>query len=67
MGQEGNHFVREAATSGERFDVVITDLGMPYVDGRQVASSVKSASSRNSRDHADGLGQRLGLMAIPRM
>ncbi|TLZ56564.1 MAG: response regulator [Gammaproteobacteria bacterium] len=31
---------REAA--GEAFHVVITDLGMPYVDGRQVATAVKS-------------------------
>lgn len=32
---------REAA--GEGFQVVITDLGMPYVDGRKVAAAVKSA------------------------
>jgi signal transduction histidine kinase/CHASE3 domain sensor protein/ActR/RegA family two-component response regulator len=32
---------REAA--GKGFQVVITDLGMPYVDGRKVAAAVKSA------------------------
>jgi signal transduction histidine kinase/ActR/RegA family two-component response regulator len=32
---------REAA--GKGFQVVITDLGMPYVDGRRVAAAVKSA------------------------
>jgi CheY-like chemotaxis protein len=29
----------------EPFDVVITDLGMPYMDGRQIASMVKQVSS----------------------
>jgi CheY-like chemotaxis protein len=29
----------------EPFDVVMTDLGMPYMDGRQVASMVKRVSA----------------------
>jgi len=33
-----------AALQGERFDTVITDLGMPHLDGRQVAAAVKVLS-----------------------
>lgn len=40
-GQEGIDFFR-LAEDGERFDVVMTDLGMPHVDGHQVASGVKA-------------------------
>src|SRR5690242_16162138 len=38
--------------------VVITDLGMPYVDGRQVASAVKQASSSTPVIMLTGWGQR---------
>jgi CheY-like chemotaxis protein len=40
-GQSGVDAYREAHTRGQPFDVVITDLGMPYVDGRQVAAILK--------------------------
>lgn len=40
-GQEGIDALRAAHQAGERFDAVITDLGMPYVDGNQVALTVK--------------------------
>ena len=43
-GQAGITLFREAVEKNQRFDLVITDLGMPYVDGRQVAMSVKAAS-----------------------
>ncbi len=36
---------RAARQSGEPFDAVITDLGMPYLDGRQVAKALKHESS----------------------
>jgi signal transduction histidine kinase/ActR/RegA family two-component response regulator len=43
-GQEGiDAFERELA-SGSGIALVMTDLGMPYVDGREVARSVKSRS-----------------------
>ena len=29
----------------EPYDVIITDLGMPYMDGRKVAAAVKSRQS----------------------
>ncbi|MBN1954536.1 MAG: response regulator [Anaerolineae bacterium] len=43
-GQEGLDAFREAQERGEPFDVVITDLGMPYVDGRQVVETIKRQS-----------------------
>jgi CheY-like chemotaxis protein len=43
-GQSGLDQFRFAREHGRPFDVVITDLGMPYVDGRQVAKVVKQES-----------------------
>jgi PAS domain S-box-containing protein len=49
-----------AAREAEKpFDVVITDLGMPYVDGRQVASGVKELSPSTPVVLLTGWGQRL--------
>lgn len=43
-GQSGLDTFRQARQQGRPFDVVITDLGMPYVDGRQVAKTLKEES-----------------------
>lgn len=43
-GQTGLDAFRVARASGRPFDVIITDLGMPYVDGRQVTKVVKHES-----------------------
>jgi CheY-like chemotaxis protein len=43
-GQTGLDAFRFARDSGRPFDIVITDLGMPYVDGRQVTRTVKHES-----------------------
>ena len=43
----------------EHFAVVITDLGMPYVDGRKVASAIKSDSPSTPVILLTGWGQRL--------
>jgi CheY-like chemotaxis protein len=43
-GQAGLEMFRNARQLGEPFDVVITDLGMPYLDGRQVAQTIKRES-----------------------
>lgn len=43
-GQSGLDEFRLARERGRPFDVVITDLGMPYLDGRQVAKAVKQES-----------------------
>jgi signal transduction histidine kinase/CheY-like chemotaxis protein len=43
-GQTGLDAFRFARDAGRPFDIVITDLGMPYVDGRQVTRMVKQES-----------------------
>ena len=45
-GQSGIDTFVAAAGRGEPFSLVISDLGMPYVDGRKVAAAVKAASPR---------------------
>jgi nitrogen-specific signal transduction histidine kinase/ActR/RegA family two-component response regulator len=51
-------FQRELST-GTAFDLVITDLGMPYVDGRQVAAAVKAASAATPVILLTGWGRRM--------
>jgi CheY-like chemotaxis protein len=58
-GEEGINVFSRALDQPERFAVVITDLGMPYVDGRKVASAVKAASSRTPVILLTGWGNRL--------
>ena len=43
-GQSGVAEFRLAQQNHRPFDLVITDLGMPYIDGRQVAKIIKSES-----------------------
>jgi CheY-like chemotaxis protein len=43
-GQTGLDAFRYAREVGRPFDVVITDLGMPYIDGRQVTKTIKHES-----------------------
>ena len=43
-GQSGLDAFRLASQRGRPFHLVITDLGMPYLDGRQVAKVVKHES-----------------------
>jgi CheY-like chemotaxis protein len=43
-GQAGIDAFKAAHDRGEIFAAVITDLGMPHVDGRKVAASVKALS-----------------------
>jgi len=58
-GQDGIAAFRAACASTEPFAAVITDLGMPYVDGRQVASAVKNLSPATPVILLTGWGQRL--------
>jgi PAS domain S-box-containing protein len=58
-GREGIEAFKASEERGERFAVVITDLGMPYVDGRKVASAVKSVSPSTPVILLTGWGQRL--------
>jgi DNA-binding response OmpR family regulator len=43
-GHAGLEAFRSAQRLQESFDIVITDLGMPNVDGRQVVAGVRAAS-----------------------
>jgi signal transduction histidine kinase/HAMP domain-containing protein len=43
-GSAGIQAFRVALAHQQPFEVVITDLGMPYIDGRQVSQAVKSAA-----------------------
>jgi signal transduction histidine kinase/ActR/RegA family two-component response regulator/HAMP domain-containing protein len=45
-GQSGLDEFRIASERNRPFDLVITDLGMPYLDGRQVAKTIKLESPR---------------------
>jgi CheY-like chemotaxis protein len=45
-GQTGVQLFLEYLAEGRPFDVVITDLGMPYVGGREVVHKIKTASPR---------------------
>jgi CheY-like chemotaxis protein/anti-sigma regulatory factor (Ser/Thr protein kinase) len=58
-GQEGIDVFRASLDSAQKFDAVITDLGMPYLDGRQVASALKAASPSTPVILLTGWGQRL--------
>jgi len=58
-GQAGIDTFHEALRQNNSFAVVITDLGMPYIDGRKVASAVKVASPSTPVILLTGWGQRL--------
>jgi signal transduction histidine kinase len=58
-GQAGIDAVIAAAGRNQPFAAVITDLGMPYVDGRRVAAAVKTASPSTPVILLTGWGQRL--------
>ena len=58
-GQAGIDAFEAARVRGEPFELVITDLGMPYVDGRKVAATIKSASPGTPVVLLTGWGQRL--------
>jgi CheY-like chemotaxis protein/anti-sigma regulatory factor (Ser/Thr protein kinase) len=57
-GQEGIDAFR-AAESNQPFSLVFTDLGMPRVDGRQVARAVKATRSSTPVIMLTGWGHRL--------
>ena len=58
-GQAGIEIFRAAEVSGDPFAVVISDLGMPQVDGRRVAAAVKEVSTSTPVILLTGWGQRL--------
>ena len=58
-GRAGIDAFLAAQVQGNPFPVVITDLGMPYVDGRKVSSAVKAAAPETILLMLTGWGQRL--------
>jgi CheY-like chemotaxis protein len=58
-GHAGIQAFHAAEERDERFSVVITDLGMPHIDGRKVANAVKSARPATPVILLTGWGQRL--------
>jgi signal transduction histidine kinase/CheY-like chemotaxis protein len=58
-GQAGIDEFLAARKYGRGFDLVITDLGMPRIDGRKVAEAVKAASPGTPVILLTGWGQRL--------
>ena len=58
-GEAGLEAFHAARKRGEPFDVVITDLGMPLIDGRQVAQGVKTDSPRTPVIMLTGWGTML--------
>lgn len=58
-GAAGIAAFRSAFERGEAFAAVITDLGMPNVDGRKVASGIKNISSATPVIMLTGWGKRL--------
>jgi PAS domain S-box-containing protein len=58
-GQRGIDAFLGARARGQPFSVVITDLGMPHVDGRTVAAAVKSAHPEIKVVLLTGWGHRM--------
>jgi signal transduction histidine kinase/CheY-like chemotaxis protein/HAMP domain-containing protein len=58
-GQAGIDQFRAAQEHGRPFMAVFSDLGMPYVDGRKVADTIKSVAPATPVILLTGWGQRL--------
>lgn len=56
-GQAGIDAFRAAHGSIKAFDIVVTDLGMPYVDGHKVAGNIKKISKTTPVILLTGWGQ----------
>ncbi len=65
-GQAGIDAFHSARQSARPFDAVITDLGMPYVDGRQVANAIRATSPQTPIIMLSGWGPRLSADAQSR-
>ena len=58
-GQAGIDMYRAAGDRNQPFSAVITDLGMPHVDGRQVAAAIKAIDRTARVIMLTGWGQLL--------
>lgn len=58
-GEQGIAIFNSFIKQGKPLSVVITDLGMPYVDGHKVAAAIKSSSPNTPVILLTGWGKRL--------
>jgi PAS domain S-box-containing protein len=58
-GQAGIDAFRAAQKNGAPFAAVVTDLGMPHIDGRQVSRAIKTAAPTTVVVMLTGWGQRM--------
>jgi CheY-like chemotaxis protein len=58
-GQAGINTFLAAREQGNPFPIVITDLGMPHIDGRKVSSAIKTIAPETIVLLLTGWGQRL--------
>jgi DNA-binding response OmpR family regulator len=58
-GKEGIEMFRAATLKNQPYEMVITDLGMPDVDGRQVARTIKAESPHTPIIMLTGWGQMM--------
>jgi PAS domain S-box-containing protein len=58
-GQSGIDLFQAETRDGKKIDAVITDLGMPYVDGRKVAASIRGMDGKVPIIMLTGWGHRL--------
>lgn len=58
-GQAGIDTFAAAVHSAQPFELVISDLGMPYIDGRKVSAAIKELSPTTPIILLTGWGQRL--------
>ena len=59
-GEAGLEALQNARLSGRAFDLIITDLGMPYVDGHQIARAAKEMFPSTRVVLLTGWGRRMG-------
>jgi PAS domain S-box-containing protein len=60
-GRAGIDAFVAAEERGEPFSIVITDLGMPHIDGRKVATAIRAAAPKTPIVLLTGWGQRLAI------
>jgi CheY-like chemotaxis protein len=59
-GAAGVETLREAKDAGHPFDAIVTDLGMPYVDGNRVAQAAKEFFPSATVVLLTGWGRKMG-------
>lgn len=64
-GSVGIELFSKAMNDGTPFDVVITDLGMPGMDGQQVAEAIKNLNANCPVNLLTGWGNQLDTMTAP--